>query len=59
MEEYTVVCPYCGEAFTTLVDDSAGDQRYIEDCVVCCSPIEFQLTITADGADVNVRRDDE
>ncbi len=59
MEEHTIVCPYCGEPFTTLVDASAGDQRYIEDCVVCCSPIEFQLTVTAEGASITVRRDDE
>lgn len=32
-------CPYCGESIEVIVDDSAGDQRYIEDCQVCCRPI--------------------
>ena len=41
----TVHCPYCGEAFETTVDTSAGDQEYIEDCYVCCRPITFRLKL--------------
>ena len=37
----TVQCPYCGESFETAVDCSAGAFRYIEDCQVCCQPIEL------------------
>lgn len=37
----TVSCPYCGEAFDTAVDFSAGSFRYVEDCQVCCQPIEL------------------
>jgi hypothetical protein len=36
-----VQCPYCGESFDTAVDLSAGSFRYIEDCQVCCQPIEL------------------
>ena len=54
-----IECPYCGETFTTVVDCSAGEQDYIEDCVVCCRPIECQLTITVDGPQLSVRRDDD
>lgn len=43
LEERNVRCPECGEAFTALLDLSAGDRRYIEDCPVCCMPIEFRL----------------
>ena len=35
-----VQCPYCGEAFETLADCSAGSATYIEDCQICCRPIE-------------------
>jgi 2-keto-3-deoxy-L-fuconate dehydrogenase len=28
-----------------LVDCSAGSQRYIEDCPICCRPIEFQAEV--------------
>ncbi|MES1929734.1 hypothetical protein SADO_10769 [Salinisphaera dokdonensis CL-ES53] len=49
LEETTVICPYCGEPITLLVDCSAGDQRYTEDCFVCCQPIEVVAEITPDG----------
>jgi len=39
-----VTCPYCGERFRTVVDCSAGDQEYTEDCEVCCKPIVFTVT---------------
>jgi hypothetical protein len=45
----TVHCPYCGEPFDTVVDFSAGSTSYIEDCAVCCRPIEFRLEVADDG----------
>ena len=38
IEEYAVDCPHCGETITLLLDLSDGDQRYTEDCSVCCAP---------------------
>jgi hypothetical protein len=46
----TVQCPYCGEPFETMVDTSAGSTSYIEDCQVCCRPIEMHLSVNLDGA---------
>lgn len=43
-EWVTVHCPYCGESFETLVDLSAGAATYVEDCQVCCQPIEMTCT---------------
>ncbi|HEX4050565.1 MAG TPA: CPXCG motif-containing cysteine-rich protein [Steroidobacteraceae bacterium] len=43
-------CPYCGEPFETLVDLSAGSADYIEDCQVCCRPIQFHLEVDHEGA---------
>ena len=45
----TVHCPYCGEAFGTTVDVSAGSSTYVEDCQVCCQPIEMELRVTDAG----------
>ena len=59
IETLSIECPYCGERFTTLVDCSAGDQDYIEDCVVCCRPIECRLTVTPEGPVLTVQRDDD
>ena len=56
-----VDCPYCGEPFATAVDTSGGSQDYIEDCPVCCRPIEFRLETGPDGdiASLTARRDDD
>ena len=55
-----IACPYCGETITLVVDDSAGDQRYIEDCHVCCRPITVLLRVEANGeAHVQVQTQDE
>lgn len=34
-------CPSCGETIDTVIDLSAGSFRYIEDCQVCCQPIDL------------------
>jgi hypothetical protein len=54
-------CPYCGERQQTGVDCSAGNQSYIEDCQVCCRPIEISICVNADGslAQITTRRDDD
>ncbi|MGD8379974.1 MAG: CPXCG motif-containing cysteine-rich protein [Gammaproteobacteria bacterium] len=60
LEERSVACPYCGEPFAALLDLSAGDQRYVEDCPVCCNPIEFSLTVSHDGhVEVRLERGDD
>jgi hypothetical protein len=46
---FDISCPYCGEPIEILVDASAGDQYYIEDCQVCCRPITLSIRIDADG----------
>jgi hypothetical protein len=50
----TVQCPYCGESFETAVDGSAGPFRYVEDCHVCCQPIELAGEFDDDGAPLGV-----
>ncbi len=42
-------CPYCGEPIELLVDEMAGEQRYVEDCSVCCRPIEVAVSFDKDG----------
>ncbi|MDG1571914.1 CPXCG motif-containing cysteine-rich protein [Robiginitalea sp. M366] len=43
MIEHFFQCPYCWESISILVDPSAGDQHYVEDCEVCCNPIDFHM----------------
>jgi len=50
VEEFvTVNCPYCGEAFDSRADASAGSCIYVEDCQICCQPIEMELRVDEDG----------
>ncbi len=50
IEFHVVQCPYCGEPFETLIDLSAGSASYVEDCQVCCQPIDFTVEVDAAGA---------
>ena len=38
-------CPYCGAEISMLIDPSVPSQEYIEDCEVCCNPIEVRVAI--------------
>lgn len=51
LHEHEVSCPYCGETITLLVDASAGAQHYVEDCQVCCRPIEVAVEADDDGVE--------
>ena len=43
MIEHFFQCPYCWETISMLLDTSVMQQTYIEDCEVCCNPIELQV----------------
>ncbi|MEB8327779.1 CPXCG motif-containing cysteine-rich protein [Flavobacteriaceae bacterium KMM 6897] len=40
MFEHFFQCPYCWEEISMLLDTSISKQTYVEDCEVCCNPIE-------------------
>ena len=48
--ERRITCPYCGEPLSILIDLSAGAQSYIEDCQVCCQPM--QIAFETDGSEL-------
>jgi hypothetical protein len=54
-------CPSCGEPIELLVDCSGGDQTYVEDCQVCCAPMQVRVSLAeADGsARVSVEREND
>ncbi len=47
MNEHFFQCPYCWENISILLDLSLFQEEYIEDCEVCCNPIQIIFT-TAD-----------
>ena len=55
--EESVQCPYCWQNFTLLIDASVELQQYIEDCEVCCHPIDFIVRIDdQDQARIQIRQ---
>ena len=41
MYEHYFQCPYCWEEISMLLDPSIQQQNYVEDCEICCNPIEI------------------
>jgi len=55
-----VVCPYCGEAVTILVDPGGGSaQEYVEDCEVCCNPWQVKVHFVEGVPEVSIVPIDE
>lgn len=49
--ERKIHCPFCAEAMTIIIDLSAGGQSYIEDCEICCRPM--QVTFETDDGELS------
>lgn len=43
MYEHFFQCPHCWEEISMLIDLSIAQQTYVEDCEVCCNPIEVMV----------------
>jgi len=48
-------CPYCGERLEARIDLTAGETARIEDCEVCCRPIELLIELEETGAFKSLR----
>jgi len=55
-----VQCPYCGGTYDSAVDLTAGNQDCIEDCQVCCQPIQMRIELRDGKIErLEARRGDE
>lgn len=45
MLEHFFYCPHCFQEISMLLDISVSKQSYIEDCEVCCNPLQINLEI--------------
>ena len=43
LNEQSLTCPYCWETIEVLLDLSVAEQTYVEDCSVCCHPIDIRV----------------
>ncbi len=54
----TITCPYCWESFSILIEPSSEvGESYVEDCYVCCRPIEIYVASKSDEmVDIRINR---
>ena len=46
--EHFFTCPHCWETVSIILDLSVEGQSYVEDCEVCCNPIQISYTTDND-----------
>lgn len=57
--EIEVDCPYCGESVSLWIDaGGGGSQQYVEDCSVCCRPIDIRVVERHGDFTVEARKQD-
>ena len=59
LQTHNLDCPYCGEGIQMVIDCSVSGQDYIEDCQVCCRPINIYVTIEADVVQIHASHENE
>jgi len=60
LETLSEYCPYCGEAIELVVDCSLPQQRYTEDCSVCCQPMVVLVNVDQDDTlNLTLLREDD
>jgi len=59
LQTHDLSCPYCGEIIQIIVDCSIPEQEYIEDCQVCCRPINFHINIDSDNVQIQTSGENE
>jgi len=59
LQTHDLSCPYCGEIIQIIVDCSSPEQEYIEDCQVCCRPINFHINIDSDNVQIKTSDENE
>ena len=49
-------CPYCGESFEVHVTSEQDGQSLVEDCAVCCRPVQLLVEIQEGEIQVDAQR---
>lgn len=59
LQTHHLNCPYCGETIQMVIDCSISCQEYIEDCQVCCRPINVYINVEEDNVQIQVSHENE
>ncbi len=46
MVEHFFQCPYCWQQISMLIEPSLENISYIEDCEICCRPINIEYVFS-------------
>ena len=46
MIEHFFQCPYCWQNISMLIEPSLQPTKYIEDCEICCRPINIEYVFS-------------
>jgi Cysteine-rich CPXCG len=58
--EHFFTCPYCWETISILIDSSVTNQSFVEDCEVCCRPIDiFYRVVDGELTEFTEKRADD
>lgn len=49
VQEYRLTCPWCWEVYSLWLESEADKVELIEDCQVCCHPIQLRLRTALNG----------
>lgn len=58
-KDETIDCPYCGESVGIVVDCTLASQEFVEDCQVCCRPIQYLIVVDDAGEIVQLQATSE
>lgn len=58
LEIRKVQCPFCGESIEIEFELLQDPQTFIEDCTVCCRPIEYTIVPGLEGPEITASRSD-
>jgi Cysteine-rich CPXCG len=59
-DEHSQLCPYCGEEVEVEVDPlGPSEERYVEDCPVCCRPWTVHVVREEEAVSVYLGREDD
>lgn len=53
-----VRCPYCGEPTGIHPDADVGHEEFVEDCTVCCRPIQIRVDWDGERPILSAQRED-
>jgi hypothetical protein len=54
LEPVSVSCPACWQTVELDIDPALGDQQFVEDCQVCCRPMQVEVTVWDGEVQVDV-----